>query len=101
MPCNWEKILERQWQFLEEANTTRWNKDLIRWFVDHYKPVSGNRKDKYIRYLKVMGILLGKSFNEMKREDVGRLVQALEKRFPEEWTFVDCKTMFKTTAVRL
>jgi integrase len=96
MPGNWEKRLERQWQFLDAADTTRWNKDLIRWFVEHYKPVSDNRKDKYIRYLKVMAVLLGKSFNEMKREDVGRLVQALEKRFPEEWTFADCKRMFKT-----
>lgn len=96
MPVNWTKRLEKQWQLLEESDTTRWNKDIIRWFVEHYKPVSGNRKDKYIRYLKEMGILLGCSFNEMKREDVGRFVQALERRFPEEWTFCDCKTMFKT-----
>jgi len=48
------------------------------------------------RYLKEMAILVGKSFNEMRKEDVGRFLQALEKRFPEEWTFVDCKTMFKT-----
>ncbi|UCH70608.1 MAG: tyrosine-type recombinase/integrase [Candidatus Bathyarchaeota archaeon] len=93
---NWPKRLEKQYQLLEEANTTRWNKRIIRWFIEHYKPVSYNRKDKYIRYLKEMAILMSKSFNQIEREDIGRFVQALEKRFPEEWTFVDCKTMFKT-----
>lgn len=96
MPANWPKRIEKQYQMLEEADTTTWNKRLIRWFIDHYKPVSDNRKDKYIRYLREMAVLLGKSFNRMKKEDVGRLLQALEERFPEEWTFVDCKAMFKT-----
>lgn len=96
MPTNWLKRLEKQYQLLEGANTTGWNKRTIRWFIEHYKPVSYNRKDKYIRYLKEMAILMSKSFNQMEREDISRFVQALEKRFPEEWTFVDCKTMFKT-----
>lgn len=96
MPDNWPRRLEKQYQLLEEADTTAWNKRTIRWFIDHYKPVSDNRKDKYIRYLKQMALLVGKSFSEMTRDDVGKLVQGLEKRFPEEWTFVDCKTMFKT-----
>jgi len=96
MPPNWPKQVERQFELLEQADTTPWNKAIIRWFVEHYKPVSGNRKDKYLRYLREMAVLLGKSFNEMAKEDVGSFLQRLEGRFPEEWTFVDCKTMFKT-----
>lgn len=96
MPANWPRRIEKQYQLLEKADTSRWNKKIIRWFIEHYKPVSYNRKDKYIRYLREMAILLGKSFNQIEKDDVGRLVQALERRFPEEWTFVDCKTMFKT-----
>jgi len=96
MPRNWNRIIERQYQMLQQAPTTQWNKHIIRWFVEHYKPVSYNRQDKYIRYLREMAVLVGKSFNEIEKEDVGRFLQALERRFPEEWTFVDCKTMFKT-----
>lgn len=96
MPANWGKRLEKQYQLLERANTTDWNKRTIRWFVEHYKPVSDNRKDKYIRCLREISVLLGKDFREMNKEDVGRLVQSLEKRFPEEWTFVDCKKILKT-----
>jgi len=96
MPANWPQRIEKQYRLLDEADTTIWNKKTIRWFVEHYKPVSYNRKDKYIRYLREIALLLGKSFNEMQKDDVGRLIQALEKRFPEEWTFVDCKKMLKT-----
>ena len=96
MSLNWPKRIEKLYQVLEEANTTRWNKRTIRWFMEHYKPVSYNRKDKYLRYLREMAVLLGRSFNQLRKDDVGRLVQALEERFPEEWTFVDCKKMFKT-----
>ena len=96
MPRNWDKSLENRYRDLEEANTTRWNKKTIRWFVEHYKPVSDNRKDKYLRYLLELAVMVGKSFNRMEKNDVGRVVQALERRFPEEWTFVDCKKIFKT-----
>lgn len=96
MATNWAGRIAQQFRLLEEARTTRWNKDIIRWFLEHYKPVSDNRKDKYIRYLRHMAVLVGKSFNRMSKDDVGPFVQALEKRFLEEWTFVDCKTMFKT-----
>jgi site-specific recombinase XerD len=81
---------------LDDSQATPRNKQVIRWFIEHYKPVSNNRKDKYIRYLRQMAILVGKDFNQMEKSDVGKLLQALESRFPEEWTFVDCKTMFKT-----
>ena len=96
MSDDWSGRLEKQYRLLEEANTTRWNKDRIRWFLEHYKPVSGNRKDKYIRSLRQIACLLGKSFNEMQKEDVGRLVQAIEKESREEWTFVDRKKILKT-----
>jgi integrase len=88
--------LENRYRDLEEATITDWNKRAIRWFVEHYKPVSAGRKDKYLRYLRQIALLVGKSFNRMQKDDVGRLVQALEKRFSEEWTFVDCKKVFKT-----
>ena len=88
--------LEKQYRRLEEADITRWNKDRIRWFVEHYKPVSDNRKVKYVCYLRQLAGLLGKSFNEMQKEDVGRLVQTLEKESREEWTFVDRKKILKT-----
>ena len=96
MASSWEDRMQRQYARLEQANTTDWNKRTIRWFIEHYKPISWNRKDKYLRYLKEMAILVGTSFNDMTRDDVGSLLQKLESRFPEEWTFVDCKTMFKT-----
>ena len=96
MNTDWDLRIENQFRLLNKAKTTDWNKKTIHWFIEQYKPVSGSRKDKYIRSLREMAILLGKSFNEMERDDVGRLIQKLERRYPEEWTFVDCKKMFKT-----
>jgi len=40
MPANWKKRIEEQYQLLNEANITDWNKNIVRWFVEHYKPVS-------------------------------------------------------------
>jgi site-specific recombinase XerD len=99
MPVDWEGRIERQYKALECSPTTSWNKKIIKWFVEQYASrecITPNRKDKWIRYLRELAILAGKDFNKMSKEDINLLIGKLEKRFPEEWTFVDCKKMLKT-----